>query len=79
MEIDAGANGACQNAPMNQIAFDEASATPAMCKAWRLFREHGKTAEKMVENEILRCLRTRDPAGAAEWREVADALGEWLR
>lgn len=79
VEINARANGAWQNGPMNEFALDEASATPAMCKAWRLFREHGNLAGDMVENEIMRCLRAGNPAGAAEWREIADALGEWLR
>jgi hypothetical protein len=53
--------------------------TPAMCKAWRLFRDHGRSAESIVEAEIMQCLRTRDTAGAAEWREVAEALNEWCQ
>jgi len=52
-------------------------ATPAMCLAWRLFRDHGKAAEDLVEAERMRCLRVGDREAAAEWGRVADALVEW--
>jgi hypothetical protein len=53
--------------------------TQAMCTAWRLFRDHGRQAEELVDAEVMRCLKAGDRAGAAEWREVAEALTEWCR
>jgi hypothetical protein len=53
--------------------------TQAMCKAWRLFRDHGREAETIVDAELMRCLRAGDTAGAADWRDVAEALTEWCR
>jgi hypothetical protein len=60
---------------MDDFAID--ASTQAMCKAWRLFRDHGKDAESIVADELARCLRARNRDGAAEWRRVASALVEW--
>ncbi|MDP1748216.1 MAG: hypothetical protein Q8L22_02065 [Reyranella sp.] len=59
--------------------FSPERPTPAMCAAWRLFRDHGKDAEGVVEGELARCLRSGDRDGATEWRRVAEALVEWCR
>lgn len=50
-----------------------------MCKAWRLFKVHGPDAPNLVNREVARCQRAGDHNGAAEWRQVAEALGEWCR
>lgn len=62
---------------MNDPASETEGATPAMCLAWRLFRDHGKAAEGLVEAERLRCLKAGDGESAAEWGRVAEALVEW--
>jgi hypothetical protein len=60
---------------MDDFAID--APTEAMCKAWRLFRDHGKDAESIVDGELARCLQAGNRDGAAEWRRVASALVEW--
>jgi hypothetical protein len=52
--------------------------TPAMCTAWRLFRDHGAAAADVIERELARCLKAGDHQEAATWRSVAEALEEWL-
>ncbi len=54
------------------------ASTPAMCTAWRLFRDHGAKAADLVDRELARCLQARDHEGAAQWRSVSEALTEWL-
>ena len=61
---------------MDDSSLTEA-ATPAMCLAWRLFRDHGKAAPDLVEAERLRCLKSGDSDAAEEWERVAEALVEW--
>ncbi|MEJ0069868.1 MAG: hypothetical protein WDO24_15380 [Pseudomonadota bacterium] len=47
------------------------------CTAWRLFRDHGDGAERVIEAALARCLKAADHAGADSWRRVAVALAEW--
>ena len=49
----------------------------ALCKAWRLLRDHRDDAESVIEAALADCVRRGDHAGAAEWLEVAIALQEW--
>jgi len=68
-----------QICPMDDFAtaaLDKPS--PAMCTAWRLFRDHGPAAADLIEHELARCLKNGDHKGAADWRGVAEALQEWL-
>ncbi len=47
------------------------------CRAWHLFRDHGDDAERVLEAELVRCMKVADHAGAAAWRRVAVALALW--
>jgi hypothetical protein len=60
-------------------SFAAETATPAMCTAWRLFRDHGANAEELVQTEYRRCLSEGDAATAATWLQVAEALTEWIK
>lgn len=63
---------------MDDFATAMDKPTPAMCTAWRLFRDHGAAAGDVIERELARCLKDGDRMGAADWRSVAEALQEWL-
>ena len=62
---------------MSDLTSEAEGATPAMCLAWRLFRDHGKAAADLVDAERMRCLKAGDSEAAAEWIRVAEALVEW--
>ena len=61
-----------QDQVMDDFAID--ASTEAMCKAWRLFRDHGEDAESIVDGELARCIQAGNRDGAGSRGVFVDAI-----